>query len=156
MSERPDVTSNDIDLLPVFAFFNEIGIISQLANASFDRMLPEDMTRAQFGVLNHFVRLGGERTPQRLARAFQVTKGAMTGTLKHLEAKKLIAIRPDEKDGRSKLVSITDEGRAMREQCLAALVPEMTKVAEAFPTADIAAMVSDLSAIRAWLDEQRN
>ena len=37
-------------------------------------------------VLNHFARLGGEKTPAQLARVFHVTKGAMTNTVGRLDA----------------------------------------------------------------------
>ena len=71
---------------PVFRLFNEIGIISQLSGTILARVLPHGLSMAQFGVLNNFVRLGGERTPAGLAEAFQVTRGAMTNTLTRLEA----------------------------------------------------------------------
>ena len=74
--------------------FNEIGIISQLSSNRLERVLPEGMSVAQFSVLNHLVRLGGSWAPSRLARAFQVTKGAMTNTLQRLEAQGLIRSRP--------------------------------------------------------------
>jgi DNA-binding MarR family transcriptional regulator len=35
---------------------------------------------SQFKVLNHLVRLGDGTTPAKLAKAFQITKGAMTNT----------------------------------------------------------------------------
>ena len=56
----------------VFAFFNEIGIIEQLARNAFERVMPDGLRLPHFSVLNHFVRLGGERSPGELARAFQV------------------------------------------------------------------------------------
>ena len=51
-----------------FQLFNEIGIIQQLVNTRFERALPDGLTASQFGVLNHFVRLGGERAPSDLGR----------------------------------------------------------------------------------------
>ena len=68
-----------------FRFFTEIGIIEQLARNRLERGLPDGLKISQFSVLNHLVRLGGEWSPARLARAFQVTKGAMTNTLQRLE-----------------------------------------------------------------------
>ena len=46
-----------------------------------------------------------------VATALQVSKGAMTNTLGHLERAGWIAVRPDEKDGRSKRVDLTEAGR---------------------------------------------
>ena len=84
----------------LFEFFNEIGIINQLSSTRFERVLPPGLSLAQFSVLNNFARLGGTRTPAQLASAFQVTKGAMTNTLKKLAAGGYINITPDPADGR--------------------------------------------------------
>ncbi|MGH6951145.1 MAG: MarR family winged helix-turn-helix transcriptional regulator, partial [Vitreimonas sp.] len=64
-----------------FRALNEIGIINQLAQTIFERVMPAGMTLAQFIVLNHFVRLGGSRSPAELASAFQLTRATMTSTL---------------------------------------------------------------------------
>ena len=77
----------------LFLLLNEIGIISQLSGARLDRLLPHGLTLAQFGVLNHLVRLDGDWSPARLAAAFQVTKGTMTSTLQRLASKGFIEIR---------------------------------------------------------------
>jgi DNA-binding MarR family transcriptional regulator len=81
-----------------FQMFNEIGIISQLSSNRLERVLPEGMSIAQFSLLNHLVRLGGSWAPSRLARAFQVTKGAMTNTLQRLDAQGLIRVATDPDD----------------------------------------------------------
>lgn len=141
---------------PLAEFFNEIGIIAQLSSAAFDRVLPEGLTRSQFSVLNHFVRLGGPRSLVALARSFQVTKGAMTNTASKLAAKGLITISPDPKDGRGKLVDITEEGRAMRERALAKLGPLLGKLAEGVDVSEIERMIEPLRRIRRWLDENRD
>ena len=95
----------------IFNFFTEIGIIAQLSQTQFERLMPSGMTIAQFTVLNHCVRVGDGKSPARLAHAFQVTKGTMTSTLHRLEQKGLVAIHPDPADGRSKIVRITETGR---------------------------------------------
>ena len=53
-------------------------MIEQLARTRLARALPRGMELSHFMVLNHFARLGGEKTPAQLARMFHVTKGAMT------------------------------------------------------------------------------
>ena len=140
----------------MFRFFNEVGIIEQLARNRFERLLPDGLKVAQFTVLNHFVRLGGERTPAELARAFQVTKGAMTNTLQRLEARRLIRIRPDAHDGRVKRVSITKAGIKMRNQAVAALAPVMADLSEQFPEAAFDRALPFLSSLRAALDAARD
>lgn len=141
---------------PLFAFFTEIGIIAQLSGALFDRVLPDGMTRSQFSLLNHLVRLGGPRSLVDLARSFQVTKGAMTNTTTKLAAKGLIRIAPDPRDGRGKLVDITDAGQAMRQRCLDSLSPLVSVMREGLPPEEIGPMIEPLQRVRRWLDDHRD
>ncbi len=141
----------------VFEFFNEIGILEQLSGALFDKVLPKGMTRAQFGILNHFVRLEpGAKSPAALASAFQVTRPTMTSTLARLEAAGLIRIDPDPKDGRGKLVQITTAGKAKRDDCIAALHPLITNMNRIVSESDIKPLLPALRRIRIALDEARN
>ncbi|MCR9175518.1 MAG: MarR family transcriptional regulator [Alphaproteobacteria bacterium] len=148
-TERPDH-------LTLFAVFNEIAIIEQLSRARFEEVLPDGLKISQFGVLNHFVRLGGERGPAELARAFQVTKAAMTNTLGRLDARGLVEITPNPKDGRGKQVRITDQGRAVHAASIEALRPYLEHLSETFPTQRLAAVLPVLSELRACLDADRD
>ena len=139
----------------LFSYFNEIGIIAQLAGNEFERCLPEGLTNSQFGVLNWFVRVDSEATPGRLARAFQVTGGAMTNTLKKLEAKGLVRVEPDAHSGRQKRVTITPVGKAMRDHAIATTAPLLMEFAKAFPAARIEKQVKELQNVRQFLDERR-
>ena len=138
-----------------FRIFNEIGIISQLSAAIMTRVLPHGLSMAQFGVLNHFVRLGGERTPARLAEAFQVTRGAMTNTLTRLEAQGFVSLRADPDDGRGKIVQITEAGRQAREDALAVLMHEVTKLEGKVNWAEMEEVLPKLEALRKILDDER-
>lgn len=139
-----------------FRFMNEVAIIDQLGSRLFERVLPDDMTLAQFGVLNHFVRRGQPSAPLRLASAFQVTKGAMTKTLQHLERKGHVAVVPDPDDGRAKIVTITPTGTAAREAAIAALQPILGRLAQAVPADDVATALPILARIRSYLDSERD
>ena len=139
----------------LFVFFNEIGIIDQLARSAFERVLPQGMTVPQFGVLNHFVRLGGPKTPAQLAGAFQVSRATMTNTLKRLEQSALIAVMRDPNDGRSKQITLTDAGRDMRERSILALAPLLADLAGRLDLAAVASVVPALQAVRAELDSSR-
>ena len=141
---------------PLFVFFNEIGIIEQLARSRFERVLPDGLTLAQFGVLNNFVRLGGERSPGGLARAFQVTKGAMTNTLQRLEAKGYVSLRPNPADGRAKIVALTEAGRGGRERALAALAPALAELEREIPGAWFIEALFFLQLLRGTLDRARD
>ncbi|MBI1252447.1 MAG: MarR family transcriptional regulator [Alphaproteobacteria bacterium] len=145
------------DLRAAFQVFNEIGIIEHLSRTEFERVLPEDLSVAGFSVLNHFVRLNKtEDAPARLARAFQVTKGAMTYTLQRLEDAGHITIGADPCDGRGKVVCITEKGRAAREDAIARLTPLLSDLLKAFDGKSFAAMLPALARLRAILDARRD
>ena len=138
-----------------FQFFNEIGIISQLATNALESNLPDGLTSSQFGVLNWFVRVDTEATPGRLATAFMVTKGAMTNTLKRLEEKGFIRIRPDETSGRRKLVTLTAKGARARANAIKSVEPLLREMLTEFSKPEFVASLPFLESIRAYLDERR-
>lgn len=139
-----------------FRVFNEIGIVEQLSRSLFERVMPRGLTLPQFLVLNHFVRLGGERSPASLASAFQVTRQTMTSTLARLERAALVQIRPDPRDGRAKLVTISAEGCAARQACLEALAPVLVELEGLIPMRDFQALLPRLTRVRQTLDAHRN
>jgi len=137
-------------------FFTEIGIIAQLSSNARERVLPHGLTVSQFAVLNWFVRVDTEATPGRLARAFQVTRGAMTNTLGKLEGKGFLTIAPDPDSGRQKIVRLTPAGRRARDDGVASSHPLLRTFLEQFDAAEIAAALPLLQAVRAWLDAARD
>ncbi len=151
----PDETGPQGSAL-TFRLLNEIGIIAQLSASRFERIMPHGLTLAQFGLLNHMVRLGDGWPPARLSRAFQVTKGTMTATLQRLEAKGFIRIDPDPEDGRAKRVFLTPSGRRAREGALSALAPDLDRIARSLPAAEAEALLPGLERLRAWLDTHRD
>lgn len=139
-----------------FRLFNEIGIIEQLSRTLFEARLPPGFVVAQFSVLNHLVRVGDGRTPLALARAFQVPKTSMTHSLAVLERAGLIEFRKNAKDGRSKLVHITEQGRKFRDDAIAALGPDIDRIAATFTPEMVAAILPGLQALRQFLDQDRD
>lgn len=139
----------------LFGYFNEIGIIAQLSSRMFEQRLPDGLTPSQFSVLNWFLRVDDEATPGRLAKAFQVTGGAMTNTLKKLEAKGLIRIEPDQTSGRKKKVTLTEAGREAREACLEAIAPLLDECSETFSIKAIESQMKPLADVRRYLDDYR-
>jgi DNA-binding MarR family transcriptional regulator len=137
------------------AFFLEVGILAQLSRALFEARLPAGFALPQFTVLNHLVRVKDGRTPLELARAFQVPKTSMTHSLAVLERHGLVEMRPNLRDGRSKCVFITDAGRAFRRTALAAIMPDMAKLAARFPAARLAEVLPVLTELRQIMDAQR-
>ncbi len=151
--EEPSVFPSNDPLS--FQVLNEIGIIAQISGNMLERVLPGGMKLSHFVVLNHFVRLGGERSPQELARIFQVTKSAMTNTIQKLEAQGFIEVTPDAKDGRSKRVSLTQAGAEAREEAVGAVAPMMEKMNRAISARDLEASLVLLSRMRGWIGTQR-
>lgn len=105
------------------ALFSEILMVDQLARNRISKVLPKGMELSHFSVLNHLARVGGERTPAQLAKAFHVTRGAMTNTLNKLEWAGHVHIRPDWDDARRKFVSISPAGRSARDAALERISP---------------------------------
>lgn len=139
----------------VFTFFTEVGIINQLSSALLARTLPDGVHPSHFAIMNHLVRLGDGKAPVRIAAAMQVTKNTMTHSLKVLEGRAFITIKPDPNDGRAKLVYLTDAGRRFREAAImdvskrfgGLLGPEHVDIMER--------LRPELEIIRKHLDESR-
>ena len=112
----------------VIALFSEIVMVETLARNRLTRALPRGMELSHFMVLNHFARLGGEKTPAQLSRVFHVTKGAMTNTVRKLDAAGYVHVRPDWDDARRKWVSLSPAGRAARDRAIVAIAPVFEEV----------------------------
>lgn len=140
-----------------FEFFNEIGIIDQLVSTMLTNALPRGMTKAQFSVLNHFVRLNIiETSPADLASAFQVRRPTMTSTLARMDAAALITIRDDPRDGRGKLVSLTQAGKDMREACISSLARIIPEIAPIITDSEMIELLPRLRKLRLGLDALRD
>ncbi len=138
-----------------FTFFTEIGIIEQLAHTQLERVLPDGLRMSHFGVLNHLARLNNEQSPAVLAKAFQVTKGAMTNTISRLETRGLVDVKPDPKDGRAKLISLTGKGRRVREDCIKATKPLFADIGQRISSKEFARALPFLQTLRTDLDKTR-
>jgi DNA-binding MarR family transcriptional regulator len=140
----------------LFRLFNEIGIISQLSTTMFERVMPHDLTVAQFSLLNHLSKRDEPQPPLKLANAFQVSKGTMTSTIGRLEGKGFVEVTPNPKDGRGKFVEITETGRTARKDAVAALGPDLTWLAGQTTSQDIRGLTQQLATIRELLDARRD
>lgn len=150
MADRPGNTSD------LFALFNEIGIINQLASTLFESQLDDGVTLAQFSVLNHLVRVEDGRTPLQLASAFQVPKTSMTHSVAQLQRRGLVRTEANPEDGRSKRVWLTPQGRRFREDAIAALAPDFQRLAPQLPEDLVAEVLPHLAKIRKVLDRDRD
>ncbi|MGF1475846.1 MAG: MarR family winged helix-turn-helix transcriptional regulator [Geminicoccaceae bacterium] len=139
-----------------FQFFNEVGIIQQLASTLFNRRLPDGLHVSHFAVLNHLIRLGDGRPPLAIARAFQVSKGTMTNTLSALATRDLIHLRPHASDGRSKLVYLTEAGRRFHGRAIDTLSPLFAMLEREMDMDKLLVVLPVLSEVRQILDENRD
>lgn len=140
----------------LFDLFTEIGIIDQLASAEFQRVLGADLGQSEFSVLNHFIRVGDNKTPSRLARIFQVTKPSMTAIVAKLEAKGYVQVTPGKTDRRQKFVTITAAGREARDAAAARTAPMLTDLLSEIDADRLKALKPDLQYLREILDKRRN
>jgi len=116
--------SNDstVDDALAVALFSELFVADQLARSRVAKVLPKGMELSHFSVLNLLAR-GGERSPAELARAFNVTRGAMTNTIGKLEWAGYVHVRPDWDDARRKFVSVSPAGIKARDAAYSAITP---------------------------------
>ncbi|PCI03373.1 MAG: MarR family transcriptional regulator [Hyphomicrobiales bacterium] len=139
----------------LFGLLTEIGIIHQLMTTEFNRLMPDGLHISHFGVITHLCRMDGGWTPLRLANAFQVTKATMTNTLARLSTRGLVEVRTNPKDGRSKLVFITPEGRAFQKQAIASLQPFVEKMGQELDLESLIKILPQLQELREYFDSNR-
>ncbi len=132
--------------------FGELFMADQLARNRVSKALPKGMELSHFSVLNHLARLNEERTPAQLARAFHVTRGAMTNTLTKLEWAGHVHIRPDWDDARQKFVVISPAGRAARDAAVAAVIPMIADVVQSLGPDKVRAVLPILREMRVKLE----
>lgn len=136
------------------ALFSELFMADQLARARLSKVLPRGMELSHFSVLNLLAKIQDERTPAQLARAFHVTRGAMTNTLSKLEIAGHIHIRPDWDDARRKFVSISPAGRAARDAALHAIAPVIVGLAAKLGLEGVRAALPVLRELRVELERE--
>lgn len=135
------------------ALFSEIFMADQLARARLAKALPKGMELSHFSVLHHLARAGAEKTPADLARAFHVTRGAMTNTISKLEWAGYIHVRPDWDDARRKFVSISPSGTKARDAALQAIAPILSDAVEDIGVDKVKAALPVMRELRGRLDE---
>ncbi|SMX41309.1 MarR family winged helix-turn-helix transcriptional regulator [Octadecabacter ascidiaceicola] len=136
------------------ALFSEILTVDQLARNSVAKALPKGMVLSHFSVLNHLARTQGEKTPAQIAKTFHLTRGAMTNTLRKLEAAGYIHIRPDWDDARRKLVTVSNSGLAARDSAMAAIAPVIAHAVDQVGTDQVRAILPALRELRQRLSDE--
>jgi DNA-binding MarR family transcriptional regulator len=135
------------------SLFGELLMADQLARSRISKVLPKGMELSHFMVLNHLSGLMEERTPAQLAKAFHVTRGAMTNTLSKLEWAGHIHIRPDWDDARRKMVAISPSGRSARDAAVQAVAPLIADLVKSVGEDRVRAALPILRELRIRLEE---
>jgi DNA-binding MarR family transcriptional regulator len=150
MTDRAPERTEDIAV----TLFGELFVADQLARNLVTKALPRGMELSHFSVLNHLARLGDERTPAQLAKAFHVTRGAMTNTLAKLEIAGHIHIRPDWDDARQKFVAISPSGRSARDMAVQTVAPLIADVVRSLGADRVRAVIPVLREMRIRLETE--
>ena len=149
------MSKDDNNAAEVFGFFNEVGIINQLSTTMLAKSLPNGVHPSHFFILNHLVRLGDGKPPARIASAMQVTKNTMTHSLKVLQNRGYITVKPDPEDGRGKLVYLTDAGREFRDQAIDRVSKVIGRIIGPDQLSIMRRIGGDLEEMRRHLDQNR-
>ena len=136
------------------AFFSELFMAEQLARNQLARALPKGMELSQFSVLNHLAGVNDSRTPAQIARTFNLTKGAITNTLRKLEWAGYINITPDWNDARRKLVTISAYGKTARNSAFEKIAPIVEDVLAKLGPNELREVIPILRDLRIKLGEK--
>ncbi len=139
----------------LFKVMTEISIIANIGNREFERRMPGGLTVAQFGVLNHLLRLKAQQTIGEIADAMQVAQPTMSSTVKRLVEKGYAQFVPDPEDRRVKRVKVTRAGRTIRDKAVKAMAPELAYLKDGTPGADWEKILAELTRLRIVLDAVR-
>jgi len=139
----------------IFQFFTEIDIIKQLSSALLNKTLPDGLHVSHFAVISHLVRMGDGKTPLEIANVMQVTKATMTHTLNVLQKRKLIEVRANPKDGRSKQVFLTPAGQQFFGKAIGMVIAAYQPILAKCDVPQLLSTLPALQALRKILDENR-
>jgi MarR family transcriptional regulator for hemolysin len=138
-----------------FLAMTEISIISHLADNIFASVLPKGLTVAQFGVLNHLLRLDTQETIGELASAMEVSQPTMSSTVRKLEDKACVILVTSEQDRRIRRVHVTEAGQTLRNEAVMSAVPLQQRLAGQLPHTQWQQLLPILTKIRSILDAER-
>ncbi|MCP5038281.1 MAG: MarR family transcriptional regulator [Rhodobacteraceae bacterium] len=138
------------------ALFSEIFMAGQLSRNALSKALPKGMELSQFSVLNHLAHSSEPRSPAQLAKAFHLTRGAMTNTLTKLEWAGHVHIHPDWDDARRKIVTISPAGRTACNAALQAITPIIADVVASIGTERVRTALPVLRELREKFGEDKD
>ncbi|WP_419910200.1 MarR family winged helix-turn-helix transcriptional regulator [Hoeflea sp.] len=134
----------------IYRFFRELAAISQSLERLVDRALPHELKQPHFNALDILARSKGPVTLRTLARALNVTRGAVANTVGRLEERGYVSVAADR--NRLKRVGLTARGRAAHRTALDALMPQLLELAKTVSAPDMIEILPLLERIRIYLD----
>jgi len=160
---NPDTKSSDAPETgaprpdPRFRILNWIGIINQLSSTMAETLIrPHDLSMREFTFLNHFSHRPDEgKSVTGVARAMQQPQPSVTKNVHKLIDKGCLEWRPHPRDGRSKLLYLTKEGRRRHGAAVKALSDPLAVPFEGWSDADLAAFFEKLDQLKCWFDDNR-
>ena len=137
----PDLKQLTLDL------FTEIAVLEHLVRNREQEV--NDLTAAQFGILNYFGRTGrGEARMSIIAWSFQESDARVRELVDSLRANGLLQVS-DEADPR---VQMTARGRAKHAETVVILAPEFLPIVQDIPLEDLRITVRTLTELRRTFD----
>ncbi|MDF1730297.1 MAG: MarR family transcriptional regulator [Minwuia sp.] len=141
----------------LWELLTSVGICAQLLSTRATEALGEDLPPPQFTMLNHFIRVPPPvKTVGQMAQAFQAPQPGITKTAQKLIAKGFLAAEDDPEDGRRKLLSVTDTGRAAHMAALVRLRPDANLIFGDWSDDDLEELKVPLFRLKHWLDKNRH
>lgn len=136
---------------------NWIGIVSQLINARGEKLLkPLELNVTDFAVLTHMIARESEaRTVTAIAAAMQMNQPNVTKIVAKLMKRKAVRATPNGADGRSKLLALTPEGRALHQRALQIFAPAFAQLFASWTLDEQRALFQGLDRLKIFLDANR-
>ncbi len=146
---QPDMI-NDETRSTLLGLFTEIARVEHLMRTRLERIANQELTAAQFGVLNHFIlQKKTEDREAAVAWAFQDDPAYMAKKIDSLAEAQLIDVEESAPD---RLVKINDAGRAAHARSLARIQPEVAPLVEGLELDDLKTSLATLREMRRTLD----
>lgn len=140
----------DLDFSPLEVFSRVDRLSRHLDRARRDAFRRSDLEPWEWDVLSALRRAGApfQLSPKQLLQQTLVSSGTMTNRIDRLTARRLVRRESDPGDGRSVLVTLTDDGRIRVDAAITRLVDAETALLKSLPRAErdrMAALLRKLS-----------
>jgi DNA-binding MarR family transcriptional regulator len=131
--ERPDLDATD-----ALVIGRLLHVARQLERVGRAVLAPYELGLTDHDVLSALRRCGEPYSlkPGQLLEELVLTSGALSSCLDRLESRGLIDRRRDEKDGRARLVSLTDSGRMLIDSAVEARFTKAAEVTDGLSATD--------------------